>query len=63
VHTEELPEAQQIYDELILALLDEFRKIRETLPNLGKKHVKHKLGLCMHESSRVSVHVSLNVLT
>ena len=43
--TAELPEAQQIYDELILALLDEFRKIRETLPNLGKKHIKHKPGL------------------
>jgi len=42
--TAELPEAQQIYDELILALLDEFRKIRETLPNLGKKHIKHKPG-------------------
>jgi len=41
----ELPEAQQIFDELILALLDEFRKIRETLPNLGKKHIKHKPGL------------------
>ena len=38
--TEASPEAQQIYDELILALLDEFRKIRETLPNLGKKHTK-----------------------
>jgi hypothetical protein len=47
VYTPELPEAQQIFDELILALLDEFRKIRETLPNLGKKHIKHKLGLCM----------------
>jgi len=47
VYTEELPEAQQICDELILALLDEFRKIRETLLNLGKKHIKHKLGLCM----------------
>jgi len=34
------PEAQQTYDELILTLLDEFRKIRETLPNLGKKHTK-----------------------
>ena len=43
--TEEPPEAQQIYDELILALLNEFRKIRETLPNLGKKHIKHKPGL------------------
>lgn len=31
--TAALPEAQQIYDELILALLDEFRKIRETLPD------------------------------
>ncbi|MDH5779446.1 MAG: hypothetical protein OEZ29_02490 [Candidatus Bathyarchaeota archaeon] len=48
--TAELPEAQQIYDELILALLDEFRKIRETLmhasrhvitkPNTGKRHQK-----------------------
>ena len=47
----ELPEAQQIFDELILALLDEFRKIRETLLNLGKKHIKHKLGLCMQEGS------------
>ena len=35
--TEPSPEAQQIYDEMILALLDEFRKIRETLPHLGKK--------------------------
>ena len=33
VRTAELPEAQQIYNELILALLDEFRKIRETLPD------------------------------
>ena len=31
--TEASPEAQQIYDELILALLDEFRKVRGTLPN------------------------------
>jgi len=45
MHTAELPEAQQIYDELILALLDEFRKIRETLPNLSQKYIKHKPGL------------------
>jgi len=57
VYTEELPEAQQICDELILALLDEFRKIRETLLNLGKKHIKHKLGLCMQEGSWVTVYV------
>ena len=43
--TEASPEAQQIYDELILALLDEFRKIRENLPHLGKKHIKDKPGL------------------
>jgi hypothetical protein len=48
VYTAGLPEAQQIFDELILAWLDEFRKIRETLLNLGKKHIKHKLGLCVH---------------
>ena len=33
MRTEASPEAQQIYDELILVLLDEFRKIRETLPH------------------------------
>jgi len=43
--TEASLEAQQIYDELILALLDEFRKIRKTLPHLGKRHIKHKPGL------------------
>ena len=58
-YTPELPEAQQIYDELILALLDEFRKIRETLPNLGKKHIKHKPGfynnLCRIAETLVSL--------
>ena len=56
MYTAELPEAQQIYDELILALLDEFRKIRETPPNLSKKHVKHKLGLCMRSMFLLCVH-------
>lgn len=37
-----IPEAQEIYDELILALLDEFRRIRENLPNLGRRHMKQK---------------------
>jgi hypothetical protein len=57
--TEEQPEAEQIYDELILALLDEFRKIRETLPNLGKKHIKHKPGfynnLCRMAETLISL--------
>ncbi len=43
--TEDAPEAQQIYDTLILALLDEFHKIRKTLHNLGRRQAKHKVGL------------------
>ncbi len=43
--TEEVSEAQQVYDTLILSLLDEFHKIRKTLHNLGRKQVKHKVGL------------------
>jgi transposase len=39
---DEVPEAQEIYYELTLALLDEFRKIREALPNLGQKYMKQK---------------------
>lgn len=43
--TEEVSEAQQIYDALILALLNEFHKVRKTLHNLGQKYTKHKVGL------------------
>jgi len=44
VYTEELPEAQQIYDELILALLDEFRKIRETLMHASRHGNRPRTG-------------------
>lgn len=53
MRTEASPEAQQICDGLILALLDEFRKIRETL------HAEKSVGLKVFSSRNLGVWVHL----